>query len=118
MGNDVILDLLRKGQTDCHNWGAANQVEFEASKEIFTIIGKIDPHGPGFKLLGIFFDPKLTMQLTINILKCRLEAKLRCLFRLRKFYSLLQYLNMYKTQIWSSVEWATPSIYHCTRNSA
>ena len=46
VGNDVILHLLRKGQTDCHNWGAANQVEFEASKEIFTIVGKIDPHGP------------------------------------------------------------------------
>ena len=55
------------------------------------------------------------MQLTISTLKGKLEAKLRCLFRLRKFYSLSQYLNMYKTQIWSSVEWATPRIYHCTK---
>ena len=51
VGNDVILELLHQGQTDCHNWGAANQVKFEASKDTFTIIGDIDPHGPGFKLL-------------------------------------------------------------------
>ena len=52
--NDVIIDHLKQGQSSCHKWGAANQVEFEATKEQFTIIHKDDPFGPGFKLLGIF----------------------------------------------------------------
>ena len=55
VSNDTILEVLRKGQADCHKWGGANQVEFEASKETFTIISKTDSYGPGFKLLGVFF---------------------------------------------------------------
>ena len=54
------------------------------------------------------------MQLTLNTSKNKLNAKLRCLFRIRRFYSLKQYLSIYKTQIWSSVEWATAGIFHCT----
>ena len=114
MPNDVIIDHLKQGQSSCHKWGAANQVEFEATKEQFTIIHKDDPFGPGFKLLGIFFDPKFSMQLTLTTLKNKLNAKLRCLFRIRRFYSFKQYLSIYKTQIWSSVEWATAGIFHCT----
>ena len=76
----------------------------------------IDSFGPGFKLLGIFFDPKMSMQLTVNDLAKKLKAKLHCLFRVRRYYSLKQYVNMYKTQIWSSVEWATSGIFHCTKS--
>jgi hypothetical protein len=113
--NEVILELLKRGQFGCHKWGSANQVEFEGTKETFTVIDKEDPFGPGFKLLGIFFDPVLSMQLTLNTLKGKVNAKLRCLFRVRKFYSLKQYMTIYKTQIWSSLEWATPGIFHCTK---
>ena len=115
VSNEVILEQLKRGQSECHKWGSVSQVEFERTKEIFTVIDKDDPFGPGFKLLGIFFDPVLSMQLTLNILKGKVDAKLRCLFRIRKFYSLKQYLTIYKTQIWSSLEWATPGIFHCTK---
>ena len=111
VSNEVILEQLKRGQFGCHEWGSANQVEFEGSKEIFIVIDKEDPFGPGFKLLGIFFDPVLSMQLTLNILKGKVDAKLRCLFRIRKFYSLKQYLTIYKTQIWSSLEWATQAFF-------
>ena len=38
--NDAIIDHLKQDQFSCHKWGAANQVEFEATKEQFTIIHK------------------------------------------------------------------------------
>ena len=89
-------------------------MEFESSKETFTVIHKDDPYGLGFNLLGIFFDPAFSMQLGLNEFKRRLHAKLRSLISIRRFYFLKQFINMYKTQIWSSAEWATPAIYHCT----
>ena len=42
--------------------------------------------------------------------------KLITLFRVRRQYSLMQYINLYKTQIWSSIEWATPAVFHATRS--
>ena len=102
--NEEIIAHLKVGQTACHKWGCANQVEFEASKETFSVISLSDPFGPGFKLLGIFFDPKMTMQLSLNNLRNSLGAKLRNLFTIRRYYSLKQFVTIYKTQVWSSVE--------------
>ena len=102
-----IVAHLTVGQAACHGWGAAIQVEFEGSKENFTVVHNADPYGPGFKLLGIFSDPAFSMQLGFNDVKIRLNAKMRSLFRIRRFYSLGQFLHVYKTQVRSSVEWAT-----------
>ena len=43
--------------------------------------------------------------------------KLKALFRVRKFYSLSQYVRMYKCQLWSCAEWCTAAIYHATASS-
>ena len=86
--NEDILSHLRNGQKLCHDWGDMNQVEFEATKESFTILSKHDAFGDIFKLLGVLFDTQLTMLPMINHLVTKMGNKLKALFRVRKFYSL------------------------------
>ena len=46
--NDEILEGLKRCQSKCHEWGRANQVEFESTKESFCIIDRSSPFGDGF----------------------------------------------------------------------
>ena len=51
-----MLESARLCQEELHQWGKANQVTFEASKESCHIVSKSEPFGKDFKLLGITFD--------------------------------------------------------------
>ena len=55
------------------------------------------------------------MHEAIHDLTVNLGWKLTTLFRVRAQYSLVQFVTMYKSQVWSSIEWATPAIFHATR---
>ena len=94
-----------------------NQVEFEETKESFSILSKRDGFGDIFKLLGVLFDTQLTMLPMINHLVTKMGNKLKALFRVRKFYNLSQYVRMYKCQLWSTAEWCTAAIYHAPATS-
>ena len=82
----------------CHAWGQANQVEFESSKESFTIIHRHDPFGEAFKLLGGWYDTRLDMTKTIDLLSASVGFKLRTLFKVRSFYSVREMVNMFKAK--------------------
>ena len=112
VSNDMILHDLRIGQSACHSWGRQNRVEFESSKESFSILSRKEPCGPHFKLLGIEYDTSLYMQSVISGIASRAGAKVRMIFRVRRYYDLYQILRMYKSQVWSVIEWATPAIFH------
>lgn len=101
--NSEILAKLKSCQADCHSWGATSQVEFEGSKETFIILHKCDSYDLPFKLLGVVFDPLLKMQATLDAIVGWVSAKLRAIFRLRKFYSVRQIATMCKSQILSSI---------------
>ena len=54
--NALIMDELHECQTALHEWGAANQVVFDVSKQHFAVLSQVDSQGDAFKLLGILFD--------------------------------------------------------------
>ena len=58
-----------------HEWGAANSVTFEASKESFHILSHTQAYGESFRLLGVTFDVQLYMGEAVH--ECTVEAHWR-----------------------------------------
>ena len=102
--NDEIVADLKICQAACHNWGGANQIEFEMAKESFTVLHRRDPFGSNFKLLGAIFDTSLSMQPTFDAVKKNMQWRLRALYRLHQFFCESKMITLFKTKIWSSVE--------------
>jgi hypothetical protein len=112
--NGHIMQQLTHCQGKCHEWGDKNQIEFENTKEKLNILSRDEPMGDGFKLLGVEIDTKLDMHVVLKRLADACNIKLKCLFRMRKYYSEKQMFIMYKSQVLATLEWCTPAIYHCT----
>ena len=110
--NKVILQDLAGCQAALHSWGAANQVTFDAGKESFHVLHRRFAHGGPFKILGVIFDEKLTMELAINEISAKAHARVVALLRGRCFFSPRALTRMYKMQVLSFIEAATPAIYH------
>ena len=110
--NNTVLSELQNCQTALHRWGAANQVIFEAEKETFHIIDTKTPHGDSFKLLGVLFDTKLVMEEAINEIAAVANTRLQVLLKGRRFFSVAVMVRLYKSQVLSYLEYATPAIYH------
>ena len=74
--NSTMIRSAKTCQTRLHQWGAANQVEFDPGKESITILSRHTPYGENFKTLGVTFDPdaaswKLrTLLRTARFLQC------------------------------------------------
>ena len=61
IGDAFVHTESRKCQHSLHEWGRANQVVFEPSKESFYILDARHPSGSNFKMLSVPFDAKLQM---------------------------------------------------------
>ena len=85
--NTSIKTCIGKCQQELHKWGAANQVAFDAGKESQHVVSVSDPSGDNFKLLGVTFDPELTMADAISESVSAAGWKLRTLIRTRRFYT-------------------------------
>ena len=72
MSNSTVLSELRTRQFELHRWGKANRVTFDAGKECFCVLSTTDGEGDNFKVLGIEFDPKLSVQACVQ--SCVQEA--------------------------------------------
>ena len=79
--NKVVYEELAGCQKELHKWGAANRVQFDATKEHLHVLDRHTPEGEGFELLGVDFDEKLTMQKEVDELANRCHWKLRTLLR-------------------------------------
>jgi uncharacterized protein YjiS (DUF1127 family) len=112
-----MLESARLCQEELHQWGKANQVTFEASKESFHIVSKSEPFGKDFKLLGITFDTSLTMAAAVEEVIAAAGWKLKMLIRTRRFYTDAELITFYKSQLLSFIEYRTPAIYHAKRDS-
>ena len=64
--NDQIQEDFRKCRQACHLWGVQRRVSFDASKEHFCILHKVQCSGDSFRLLGVMVDTELTMEEEIN----------------------------------------------------
>ena len=65
----LLYATLAEVQNRTHDWGARNQMQFDASKEHFKILHPTLGEGGDFKLLGTLVDCKLSMQACIE--NCR-----------------------------------------------
>ena len=110
--NEVILQDLADCQAALHSWGAANQVTFDAGKESFHVLHRRFAHGGPFKILGVIFDEKLTMEHAINEISAKARARVVALLRGRCFFATRALARMYKMQVLSFIEAATPAMYH------
>jgi hypothetical protein len=113
--NDTVLHSIDKCQQELHLWGKANNVEFDPSKESKHVLSFERPHNGRFKLLGIEFDGKLSMEDAIDELVVEAGWKLQMLIRSRRFYTDADLVGLYKTHLLSFLEYRTAAIYHARR---
>ena len=108
VGNDFILSCLRQCQREVHTWGKANAVTFE------NIWDFRHPVGPNFTLLGVLFDPSLSMFHAVSKITREASFRLRRVLRLRSHYSVKELITFYKSEVLSYVEGATIAYFHAT----
>ena len=94
--NAFIKACIGNCQQELHKWGLANQVAFDAGKESQHVISVSDPSGENFKMLGVSFDPELSMADAIAELVSAASWKLRTLIRTRRFYTHADLVVLYK----------------------
>ena len=112
--NFCLYEEMRECQAELHKWGAANRVQFDASKESMHILDRWEPESEGFSMLGVEFDGALTMENEVEDLANRCYWKLRTLLRAQRYFSMEQLMIQYKTHILPFLEHSTPALYHAT----
>ena len=111
---DAALTQAAECQSSLHNWGQANQVVFDPTKESFHVLSRTQSHGDNFSLLGVEFDVQLLMHDAVH--QCAIEAgwRVRSLLRARKFFSVAEAVMMFKSQVLSYIESRTAGIAHAS----
>ena len=84
--DDFIMEDLRQVQRRLHQWGDANGVQVDASKESLHILSR-SASGDNFKILGIRFDPGLKMHGAIYECAMTCNWKLQSVLRTRRFFT-------------------------------
>jgi hypothetical protein len=110
--NAEILAGVEKCQSALHEWGKANSVVFDASKESMHVISRTKATPGSFKLLGVDFDTKLLMERAVQGLVKECNWKFKSLLRTRRFLSGKHLIDLYKARILSYIEYRTPAVYH------
>ena len=112
--HDDALSDLAVVRDELHQWGAANQVLFDAGKESFHVLHRRCPYGEDFRVLGCWFDCKLLMHSAARHVATEAGWRLRSLLRSRRFFTFPELMTLYKAQILSFVESSTPALYHAS----
>ena len=112
--DSVVSNAMRSCQAQLHEWGLANQVSFDPSKESFHIFHDRHSSGDYFPLLGVTFDAKLTIKTAIYELASIGHSRVSTLLRLMWFHSIAAMIGFYKAQVLSKIEFATAAIYHAS----
>ena len=110
------LQRLRRVQREVHRYGEANQIKFDASKESFHYLHAI--HGfsfeesATFRILGCEFDPQLLMHEAVQRLATEAGWRLRAIMRNQKYFTIKEFVRLYKALVLSYLESYTPAIFH------
>ena len=91
-------------------WGRRNRVCFDASKEQFEVIHPRRGSDVDFRILGIYLDGKLRMKPCIHKMMAKIRGKIKSILRLRSIYEKSQLISLYKSHVWSIMEYHTCSI--------
>ena len=112
--NETVLAEGRRCQEKLHEWGRANQVGFDPSKESFHVLARTGGTGDNWVQLGVDFDTGLTMECAVQETVAEVGWKLRTLLRSARFHTDAELVNLYKSRVLSFVEYRTPAVYHAT----
>ena len=107
-----ISKQIRRCQANLHEWGRANCVRFDVSKESFHVLHRIHGCGDDFLLLGILFDTGLRMHKATAVLAREAGWRLQAVLRPRRFFTRAQLFGLYKCQVLSYVESGMVAYYH------
>ena len=100
-------------QRNVHTWGRANQVEFDPGKESKHILATAGRgSGGSFKLLGVTFDPGLSMEGGIQDIARSASWKLATVVRTNRYFTVHEMMGLYKSKVLSFIECKTAAIYH------
>ena len=110
----AVKTNLEECQRKLHQWGAANQVTFDASKETLHVLHRTEPDGEDFKTLGVLWDTQLLLDKQCREVAQRAGWKLRALLRTLPFHDTPAVVRQYKSQVLPTLEFCTPAVYHCT----
>ena len=110
--NEDILNSNGACQESLHAWGTKNRVSFDPGKESSHVICQHDAVGGNCKILGIMFDPQLTMKTAVDDLVHEVRWKRMTLLRSRRYYDVDKMIDLWKAHILSFIEYRTPGIYH------
>ncbi len=114
--NEHIKEELQECQTSTHKWGVRNKVTFDAGKEHFCILHKLDCYGDTFKLLGTLLDPKLTMEDEIKRIQKKAKPKIKAILSTRGYYRTVDMIQQYKTHALCLLEASVCAIYHAAQS--
>ena len=91
-------------------WGRRNRVCFDANKEQFEIIHPRRGSDIDFRILGTYLDGKLRMKPCTDKMMAKICGKIKSILRLRSTYEKSQLISLYKSHVWSIMEFHTSSI--------
>ena len=107
-----VMENLKRCQESLHSWGRANSVSFDAKKESLHVLHRRQGCGGNFKQLGVTFDARLSMEDGIGEIANEAGWRLRAILRPQRFFKLSELMRLYKSQVLSYLESATPAIFH------
>ena len=94
-----IASEMQQTRRCVHEWGARNRVAFESSKEHIVTVHPIFHGEDVFVFLGVTFDTNLSMSSDVKELFRRCKPKIKSILRARRYYSLRDTINLFKTHI-------------------
>ena len=110
--HETMHGEMHQCQLELHKWGKANQVSFDPGKESKHILALNGGEGCNFKLLGVPFDHALSMRDAVVELVSEAGWKMAAILRSGRFFTDAEFVNLYKSQLLSYLEYRTPAIYH------
>jgi hypothetical protein len=112
--NGEILRELGVCQQSIHDWGRANRVTFDASKEHTVVLSKTEPFGDTFRFLGPLIDCKLTMAEEVDRIRGKACPKVKAILRTRMFYNIASLISQFKAHALPHIEGSIGAIFHAS----
>ena len=103
---------MRECQHGLHDWGCANQVTFDPSKEGMHIVARGSNSEECFGILGVDFDTRLLMRTAVQTVVNEAKWRARAILRSRRYHSVEDMIALYKANVLSYIEYRTAALYH------
>ena len=114
---DHAVAKLSECQAYLHRWGAANRVLFDPGKEEFVLMRRRVAIGSDFRLLGVIFDPQLTMRKGARKIATEAGWRLKAILRAQRYFSTPELVRLYKAHVLSYIESGTPGLFHAAASN-